>query len=37
VRPETQTTIAALEIATGKVVGPARNRRTRVNFLLCIS
>jgi hypothetical protein len=31
-RSETQTTIAALEIAAGKVVAPARNRRTRGEF-----
>jgi hypothetical protein len=29
----TQTMIAALEIATGKVVAHVRNRRTSVNFL----
>lgn len=33
VRHETQTLIAALEIATGKVVAHIRNRRTSVNFL----
>jgi len=33
VRHGTQTLIAALEIATGKVVAPVRNRRTSVNFL----
>ena len=33
VRHGTQTMIAALEIATGKVVAHVRNRRTSVNFL----
>ncbi len=33
VRHGTQTLIAALEIATGKVVAHVRNRRTSVNFL----
>ena len=33
VRHGTQTLIAALEIATGKVVAHIRNRRTSVNFL----
>ena len=33
VRHETQTMLAALEIATGKVVAHVRNRRTSVNFL----
>ena len=33
VRHGTQTMIAALEIATGKVVAQVRNRRTSVNFL----
>jgi hypothetical protein len=33
VRHGTQTLIAALEIATGKVLAHIRNRRTSVNFL----
>lgn len=33
VRHGTQTMIAALEVATGKVVAHVRNRRTSVNFL----
>ena len=33
VRHGTQTLIAALKIATGRVVAPIRNRRTSVNFL----
>jgi transposase len=33
VRPGTQTLIAALEIATGRVVAHIRNRRTSVNFI----
>ncbi len=33
VRHGTQTLLAALEIATGKVVAPVRHRRTSVNFL----
>src|SRR5438105_8334300 len=33
VRHGTQTMIAALEIATGKVLAHVRNRRTSVNFL----
>ena len=37
VRHGTQTLIAALEIATGKVVAHIRNRRTSVNFLRFMS